>query len=134
MAGRVDGVLEPRQCGTGVARLGCGIVITLAGTLAVSIAFAEPLDVRTVPPPQRHPMIFGAFDALAPGEAIEIVNDHDPVPLYFQFEKTRLGQFDWRYLCAGPELWHVRIERVAQAVPRGDTSGCCGGCTCSGAG
>lgn len=98
----------------------------------MSIAFAEPLDVRSVPPPQRHPMIFGAFDALAPGEAFEIVNDHDPVPLYFQFEKTRLGQFDWRYLEAGPERWHVRIARVAQGVPSGDTSGCCGGCACSG--
>jgi uncharacterized protein (DUF2249 family) len=103
--------------------------------IAVTIAFAEPLDVRTVPPPQRHPLIFGAFDALAPGEAIEIVNDHDPMPLYFQFEKTRLGQFDWRYLGAGPQLWHVRIARVAQGVPSGDTGGCGGsggGCACRG--
>lgn len=54
--------------------------------------------------------------------------------LYFQFEKTRLGQFDWRCLRAGPELWHVRIARVAPGMPRGDTSGGGGGCTCSGAG
>ena len=55
------------------------------------------IDVRTVPPPQRHPLIFGTFDALEPGQAFEIVNDHDPMPLYFQFEKTRGGQFAWRY-------------------------------------
>jgi uncharacterized protein (DUF2249 family) len=85
-----------------------------------------------VPPPQRHPLIFGTFDALAPGQAFEIVNDHDPVPLYFQFEQTRLGQFDWRYLEAGPEQWHVRISRVAAGVPSGVSRGCGGGCACSG--
>ena len=91
---------------------------------------ADLIDVRTVPPPQRHPLIFGTFDALAPGEAFEIVNDHDPLPLYFQFEKTRLGQFDWRYLETGPSRWHVRIARVAAGAAGGDTSGCCGGCAC----
>lgn len=88
------------------------------------------LDVRTIAPPQRHPLIFGTFDALAPGEAFEIVNDHDPVPLYFQFERTRLGQFDWRYLESGPARWHVRIARVAEGAATGDTGSCCGGCSC----
>ncbi len=75
------------------------------------------IDVCQVPPPQRHPLIFGTFDTLAPGRAFEIVNDHDPVPLYFQFEKTRLGQFDWRYLESGPARRHVRIARVATGLP-----------------
>lgn len=95
----------------------------------------EPIDVRTVPPPQRHPLIFGSFDALEPGESFEIVNDHDPVPLYFQFEKTRAGQFDWRYLEAGPARWHVRIGRIAAGAASGATSGCGGGgggCACRG--
>ena len=90
------------------------------------------IDVRTVPPPQRHPLIFSTFDALAPGQAFEIVNDHDPVPLYFQFEKTRLGQFAWQYLESGPQRWHVRIGRVAAGMPAGDSSGCCGVCSCKG--
>jgi uncharacterized protein (DUF2249 family) len=93
----------------------------------------EPIDVRTVPPPQRHPLIFGRFDALAPGESIELVNDHDPVPLYFQFERTRPGQFAWRYLEAGPQRWHVRIGRIAAGTASGETGGCgAGGCACSG--
>jgi uncharacterized protein (DUF2249 family) len=93
------------------------------------------IDVRTVPPPQRHPLIFGSFDALDPGESFEIVNDHDPVPLYFQFEKSRGGQFDWRYLEAGPARWHVRIGRIAAGVASGETGGCGGsggGCACRG--
>lgn len=88
------------------------------------------IDVRRVLPSQRHPLIFSTFDALAPGEAFEIVNDHDPVPLYFQFERTRLGLFDWRYLQAGPELWQVRISRVAPGAASGESSGCCGSCSC----
>lgn len=85
---------------------------------------AELIDVRTIPPPQRHPLIFGTFDALSPGESFELLNDHDPAPLYFQFEKTRGGQFAWLYLESGPARWHVRVSRVAEGGPSGPTSGC----------
>lgn len=72
----------------------------------------KQLDVRTIPPRQRHPLIFETFDALAPGEAIELVNDHDPKPLYYQFQAERPGQLDWQYLEQGPETWRVRITRA----------------------
>lgn len=98
-------------------------------------AAVKLIDVRTVPPAQRHPLIFGTFDALAPGQALEIVNDHDPVPLSYQFQQTRAGQFDWQYLEAGPSRWHVRVARVAAGVASGVSSGCGGGgggCSCGG--
>ena len=38
------------------------------------------LDVRTIQPRDRHPMIFNTFDALQPGESFELVNDHAPKP------------------------------------------------------
>ena len=95
-------------------------------------ATVEPIDVRTVPPARRHPLIFGTFDALTPGQALEIVNDHDPVPLYVEFERTRSGQFAWRYLEAGPTLWHVHVARVAAGVAGTAGTGCGGGCACSG--
>jgi uncharacterized protein (DUF2249 family) len=91
-----------------------------------------PLDVRRIPPPERHPVIFGTFDHLAVGESFEIVNDHDPVPLYFQFERTRSGQFAWEYLESGPARWHVRISRQADGPAGAATGGCGGGCACSG--
>ena len=69
------------------------------------------LDVREVPPRERHPLILGTFDDLAPGEAFVLVNDHDPKPLYYQF-KAELGErFQWEYLEQGPEVWKVRIGR-----------------------
>ncbi len=43
------------------------------------------LDVREMAPRIRHPKIFETFDALAPGAAFILVNDHDPKPLLYQF-------------------------------------------------
>lgn len=69
------------------------------------------LDVRCIAPRDKHSAIFQQFDALAPGASFVLVNDHDPIPLYYQFEGTRTGQFAWAYLEQGPEVWRVRIGR-----------------------
>lgn len=71
------------------------------------------VDVRSTPPAQRHPRIFSAFEALAPGEGFILINDHDPKPLYYQFKFEREGQFTWDYLEQGPQDWRVRIGRSA---------------------
>ncbi|WP_340097745.1 DUF2249 domain-containing protein [Salinibaculum salinum] len=44
----------------------------------------QQLDLREIPPPKRHPKIFDAFEELASGEALTLVNDHEPTPLYHQ--------------------------------------------------
>lgn len=75
------------------------------------------LDVRQVPPPQRHPLIFQTFEALQPGEAFVLVNDHDPRPLYYQFRFEREGQFTWEYLEEGPEVWRVRVGKTPDGNP-----------------
>ncbi len=82
------------------------------------------LDVRTIAPRDRHPQIFSTFDALTPGAAFELVNDHDPRPLYDQFTAERSGKFEWSYLEEGPQLWRVRIAKARESAS------CCG--TCSG--
>jgi len=46
----------------------------------------QTLDVREVPPPKRHPQIHAAFDALEPGESLTVVNDHEPKPLFYEFQ------------------------------------------------
>ncbi len=70
------------------------------------------LDVRTILPRDRHPMIFNTFDNLKPGESFELVNDHAPKPLYYQFLHERDGLFTWEYLEEGPDTWRVRITRT----------------------
>jgi uncharacterized protein (DUF2249 family) len=72
------------------------------------------LDVREIVPRLRHQKIFALFQNLKPGEAFELVNDHDPKPLYYTFQAERNGQFSWEYVQQGPEVWRVRIGRVAQ--------------------
>lgn len=71
------------------------------------------LDIREVPRPLRHPMIFAKFDGLANGESFQLVNDHDPIPLNRQFESTRPGEASWEYLERGPSLFRIRIKRIA---------------------
>ena len=74
---------------------------------------ATALDVREVPPPQRHVLIFQTFEALTPGGTFLLINDHDPKPLYYQFKFERDGQFTWDYEEEGPRVWQVRIGKVA---------------------
>lgn len=70
------------------------------------------LDVRLIQPRDRHPMIFNTFDNLKQGESFELINDHAPKPLYYQFMHEREGLFGWEYLEEGPEVWRVRITRT----------------------
>jgi len=73
------------------------------------------IDVRQIPPRERHPMIFEAFDNLSAGQSFMLINDHDPKPLYYQFMHEREGQFSWEYLEEGPETWRVQVGRIASA-------------------
>ena len=70
------------------------------------------IDVRQIPPRERHPLIFQTFEALQSGERFQLVNDHDPKPLFYQFKAEREGQFSWEYLEQGPSVWRVNIGRV----------------------
>lgn len=72
----------------------------------------EPvLDIRSIAPMNRHPLIFDKFAALATGEGFILVNDHDPKPLFYQFQAELTDQFTWDYLEQGPQAWRVRIGR-----------------------
>ncbi|MDO9096013.1 MAG: DUF2249 domain-containing protein [Rubrivivax sp.] len=50
-----------------------------------------PFDARGVAKRFRHAAIFGALDALQPGETMRFANDHDPLPLLDQLV-ARVGQ------------------------------------------
>ncbi len=78
----------------------------------------EPrIDVRVIPPRERHPLIFRTWEGLAEGTSLVLVNDHDPLPLYYQFAAEHAGAFRWVYEESGPEVWQVRISRGAFADP-----------------
>ncbi len=74
------------------------------------------LDVREMPPRERHATIFATFENLAPNQAIDLVNDHDPKPLYYQLSAENPGEFIWTYLQEGPEVWEVEIRKTGTNV------------------
>ena len=70
-------------------------------------------DVRSIQPRDRHPQIFRLFDSLGSGESFQLVNDHDPKPLFYQFLHERPNQFGWEYVEEGPFMWRVNISKSA---------------------
>lgn len=52
--------------------------------LHLSPSAIYPFDARGVAKRFRHAAIFGALDALRPGETMRFANDHDPLPLLDQ--------------------------------------------------
>jgi uncharacterized protein (DUF2249 family) len=83
------------------------------GNTDTAIDHSEELDLREIPRPQRHPLIFAKFDALAVGGSLRLLNDHDPIPLNRQFDNIRPGQALWEYIVRGPGLFRIRIRRIA---------------------
>lgn len=69
------------------------------------------LDVRVIPPRDKHPRIFHTFDSLVSGQSMILINDHDPRPLRYQLSAERPDSFNWTYQEEGPEVWRVRIDR-----------------------
>ncbi len=83
-------------------------------------------DVRRIPCRQKHAQIFQRWADLPVGSHFVLINDHDPVPLYYQFDGLFRGAFTWEYLVDGPTEWQVKITRLKSspfatppAPPRG---------------
>src|SRR6185437_4602917 len=91
--------------------------------VAAPVPAGPDLDVRDLPPAQRHTRIFDAYQALLPGTGFVLVNDHDPKPLRYQFAAEHPGEFTWDCLEAGPEVWQVRIGRPAAPAGGGAAAG-----------
>ncbi|QOS13479.1 DUF2249 family protein (plasmid) [Haloferax gibbonsii] len=62
-----------------------------------AVHITEELDVRDLPPARRHELIYERYAGLDRGEGFILVNDHDPRPLYHQFEAEAGPEFRWEY-------------------------------------
>ncbi|MGV0634642.1 DUF2249 domain-containing protein [Mycolicibacillus trivialis] len=69
------------------------------------------LDVRQIPHAIRHATVFGAFDAVPPGAAMELIAHHDPIPLLHQLEQRSGGGLVVSYIERGPEVWRLMLGR-----------------------
>lgn len=97
-------------------------------TLQRGAAQVRTIDVRSVVPRQRHALIFSTFRSLAAGDALELVNDHAPLPLYHQFQAEMPDGFSWDDIETGPDIWRVRITRLATTAASHAAGSCCGAC------
>lgn len=61
-----------------------------------------PFDARGIAKRFRHAAIFGALDALTPGETMRFVNDHDPLPLLDQLAARYGDAVSIQYLERNP--------------------------------
>lgn len=85
-------------------------------------------DVREISCREKHALIFQRWNALPVGGHFVLVNDHDPVPLYYQFEGQFPGAFTWEYLLQGPDEFQVKITRLAATAAPAKLAPPTGGC------
>ena len=84
-------------------------------------------DARGIGKRFRHAAIFGALDALQPGEAMRFINDHDPQPLLAQLQQRYGDAVGIRYRMREPGAVVIDFT-VAAAGAGNDDRSCCGSC------
>jgi uncharacterized protein (DUF2249 family) len=92
-------------------------------------ASIHSFDARGVARRFRHAAIFGALDALHPGETMRFFNDHNPLPLIAQLRDRFGDRLTFTYRQSDPDLTVIDIS-VSDPSARNKHAdgGCCGSC------
>mgnify|MGYP003411993500 FL=1 len=61
----------------------------------------EELDMRVLIPIERHRTLIQLFKELAVGDSFVFINDHDPIPLFYEFRSIYGDVVGWEYLNRG---------------------------------
>lgn len=72
------------------------------------------MDVRPIPCSIKHGLIIRTWRELPVGDHFILLNDHDPVPLRYQFAAEWPDSFTWEYVEKGPEDFRVKITKLRQ--------------------
>lgn len=92
------------------------------GSSEPTVERTTTLDVREIPPVERHSTIHDAFVELEPSETFTIVNDHEPKPQFYEFQ-PEIDAFD-----IGDDVGRKEPnEFVAEFPKRTDDRGVCRG-------
>lgn len=70
------------------------------------------MDVRPIPCSIKHGLIIQTWLALPVGDHFILLNDHDPVPLFYQFSAQWPAAFTWEHLVKEPNEVRVKITKV----------------------
>ena len=84
------------------------------------------MDVRPIPCSIKHGLILRTWFELPVGGHFILLNDHDPVPLRYQFAAEFNDAFTWEYLERGPRDFRVKISKVKAITDSAvlDSCGC----------
>ena len=86
------------------------------------------MDVRPIPCAIKHGLIVRTWLDLPVGDHFILLNDHDPVPLYYQFAAEWPGAFTWEHLVQGPAEFRIKITKLTALTEAPVTvAECCGG-------
>ena len=78
----------------------------------------KELDVRVLVPIKRHELLLNVFKDLPAGESFTFINDHDPIPLYYEFRSVYGDVVGWEYLNRGGREWKVKVTRTEDSQGR----------------
>lgn len=70
------------------------------------------LDVRLIPCSIKHGLIIKQWLELPVGDHFILLNDHDPVPLRYQFAAQWPNAFTWQHLVNIPGEARVKITKL----------------------
>lgn len=73
---------------------------------------AGELDVRVLIPIERHKLLIRLFNELPVDDHFVFINDHDPLPLFYEFRSIYGDVVGWDYLHRGGREWKVKVTRL----------------------
>lgn len=76
------------------------------------------LDVRKLIPIKRHELLIGLFKELPVDDNFVFINDHDPIPLFYEFRSIYGDVVGWEYLNRGGRDWKVKVTRTEASQGR----------------
>jgi uncharacterized protein (DUF2249 family) len=88
---------------------------------------SKVMDVRPIPCSIKHGLILKTVFELPVGDYFILLNDHDPIPLRYQFQAEFGDAVRWEYLERGPEDFRVKITKE-QELPQDAGASLPGGC------
>jgi len=84
------------------------------------------MDVRPIPCSIKHGLIIRTWLELPVGDHFILLNDHDPVPLHYQFSAQWPGAFTWDYLVKNPDEFRVQIKKLKATAQPDEVCECSG--------
>jgi len=80
--------------------------------IVAGVDIDQEIDVRTLIPIERHKLLVKLFGELPASQDFTFINDHDPIPLFYEFRSIYGDVVGWEYLNKGGREWKVKVTRT----------------------